>query len=139
MPDSQLVRASRDGDQFHYLWAARRCLRLLLPLSDLAAITIEGASPHEDENDPSASSQEDAIIDLAEYFGSEHLKHASLVRYMQLKHSTLQTDKHWVPSELAHTLDGLSTSTKAFRLPFPRVISQELSSSGLSPTAQSPK
>ena len=24
-----LVRSSRDGDQFHYYWAARQCLKLL--------------------------------------------------------------------------------------------------------------
>ncbi len=29
MSDSLLVRTSRDGDQFHYLWPARRALRLL--------------------------------------------------------------------------------------------------------------
>lgn len=98
MADSRPVRASRDGDQFHYLWGARRCLQLLHLQSGLVAITIEGASPHEDESGSAAPSQEDAIIDLAEYFGSEHLKHASLVRYMQLKHSTLQVDKHWVPN-----------------------------------------
>ena len=28
---ASLVRPSRDGDQFHYLWAARRCLLLLSP------------------------------------------------------------------------------------------------------------
>jgi hypothetical protein len=47
MSKSNLVRASRDGDQFHYLWAARRCLRLLFVQTDLVAITIEGASPSE--------------------------------------------------------------------------------------------
>jgi hypothetical protein len=42
---ANLVRTSRDGDQFHYLWAARRCLPLLLPKGDLKAVTIESASP----------------------------------------------------------------------------------------------
>jgi hypothetical protein len=46
MSKTNLVRPSRDGDQFHYLWAARRCLRLLSAQSDLVAISIEG-SPNE--------------------------------------------------------------------------------------------
>ena len=43
--NAMLVRPSREGDQFHYVWAARRSLRLLLPSSGLVAVTIEGASP----------------------------------------------------------------------------------------------
>ncbi|UNM17104.1 hypothetical protein K0P33_16015 [Pseudomonas sp. ArH3a] len=42
MSESMLVRASREGDQFHYLWAARRPLRLLTLESGFIAITIEG-------------------------------------------------------------------------------------------------
>jgi hypothetical protein len=45
--ETNLVRPSRDGDQFHYHWAARRCLNLLLPGTELKAVTIEGASPSE--------------------------------------------------------------------------------------------
>ncbi|MFD0228190.1 hypothetical protein ACWGPD_20630 [Streptomyces hirsutus] len=42
MPDTALLRAGRDGDQFHYHWAARQALKVLLPGADLTAITIEG-------------------------------------------------------------------------------------------------
>ena len=48
------VRPSRDGDQFHYLWAARRCLLLLAPKRDLVAISVEGASPEERPAGPKA-------------------------------------------------------------------------------------
>jgi hypothetical protein len=44
---TDLVRSSRDGDQFHYYWAARQCLKLLLPGSGLAAVSIEGSSPED--------------------------------------------------------------------------------------------
>jgi len=37
MSKSGLVRSGRDGDQFHYLWAARHCLRLLLATLGLVA------------------------------------------------------------------------------------------------------
>ncbi|MEJ0043293.1 MAG: hypothetical protein WDM81_14220 [Rhizomicrobium sp.] len=102
MSDSDLVRASRDGDQFHYLWAARRCLRLLSPQSRLVAVTIEGASTLE------GTDQDDGneIIDIAEYFDSEDANKASLVRYMQLKHSTLHSDKPWTASGLQKTIMG---------------------------------
>lgn len=52
MSDSLLVRTSRDGDQFHYLWATRRALRLLKPQSTLVALTIEGASTTEMGSQP---------------------------------------------------------------------------------------
>ena len=47
MGNTDLVRASRDGDYFHYLWAARKALLLLNPLSGLEVLTIEGPSKSE--------------------------------------------------------------------------------------------
>lgn len=47
MGNADLVRASRDGDYFHYLWAARKALLLLNPLSGLDVLTIEGPSKSE--------------------------------------------------------------------------------------------
>ena len=41
---TNFVGASRDGDQFHYYWAARRCLKLLDPVSDLSSIVVEGVA-----------------------------------------------------------------------------------------------
>ena len=66
MSEINLVRPSRDGDQFHYLWAARRCLLLLSPDASLKAITIEGSSLSEtDATDRIAAGEE--LIDVAEY------------------------------------------------------------------------
>lgn len=95
------VRSTRDGDQFHYLWAARRCLHLLAPVGGPVAITIEGASLVEGEEGTDVG---DHVIDVGEYYGSEDLKAASLVRYLQLKHSTRRRAKPWDPSELKPTL-----------------------------------
>lgn len=61
MPDTDLLRASRDGDQFHYHWAARQALKLLLPDADLTAIAVEGVSP----DDTQGEDGED-VIDIAE-------------------------------------------------------------------------
>lgn len=102
---SDLVRASRDGDQFHYHWAARHCLSLLPGVSDLVAISIEGASAAEG---PGSANEGDELIDVGFYFGSESLKDARLVRYVQLKHSTKRVQEPWTASGLKNTLEGFS-------------------------------
>ena len=98
-----LVRPSRDGDQFHYLWAARRCLRLLSPQGDLVGIAIEGPSPHELPPESVQRPGEEAI-DVIEYYGAEDLRRARLVRYIQLKHSSRHAAEHWTASGLKKTL-----------------------------------
>jgi hypothetical protein len=87
MANTNLVRPSRDGDQFHYLWAARRCLKLL-------------------SAEPIQAGEE--LIDIAEYFGSENIDEALLVRYMQLKHSTLHANDPWTASGLEKTIRGFA-------------------------------
>jgi hypothetical protein len=103
MAHDELVRPSRDGDQFHYLWAARQCLALLPGKGDLVAVSIEGASTSE-----GATSVDDGdeLIDVGLYFGSESLNDARLVQYTQLKHSTKHAHEPWTASGLAKTLKG---------------------------------
>ena len=107
MSNNPKVRFSRDGDQFHYLWATRRCLRLLSPTDGLTAITIEGSSPREIQNGGSVETGEEQI-DVGEYYGSEELGEAALVRYIQLKHSTQHPTRPWVPSGLEKTIRGFA-------------------------------
>lgn len=107
MPTTSLVRASRDGDQFHYLWAARRCLQLLSAQSDLVAISIEGPSSKERVGGAASRAGEE-VIDVGEYFGSEDIRTARLVRYVQLKHSTLHPTKPWTASGLEKTIKGFT-------------------------------
>ena len=102
-----LVRPSRDGDQFHYHWAARRCLSLLAPQASLVGVSIEGASPSELSSESESLAGEE-LIDIAEYYGHEDVSRAQLVRYMQLKHSSRQASKAWTASGLEKTLTGFS-------------------------------
>jgi len=118
MSDSMLVRASRAGDQFHYLWAARRALELLTPQSGLVAITIEGASPSELQAAGTVETGEQ-LIDIAEYYGSTAIEKATIVRYMQLKHSTLRVDEIWQPSGLEKTITGFAERYAALRKKLP--------------------
>ncbi len=97
MANSDLVRASRDGDQFHYLWAARRCLLLLCSDSRLESVTIEGVQA-------SDLAEGEELIDVAEYYRADKDNEPERVTYIQCKHSTLQRTKTWTPSELKKTL-----------------------------------
>jgi hypothetical protein len=106
MSGQDLVRPSRDGDQFHYLWAARQCLKLLPGNTDVVAVTIEGASAAEAEGDEIDAGEE--LIDVGLYFGAEGRDHARLVRYVQLKHSTRRTLDPWTASGLKKTIKGFA-------------------------------
>lgn len=106
MGESSKVRFSRDGDQFHYLWAARRCLRLLSPTSGLISVSIEGPSAREIIGDSLDAGEE--VIDVAEYFGSEEIEKACRIRYIQLKHSTQRPSEAWTPSGLEKTIRGFA-------------------------------
>lgn len=123
MSSSMLVRASRDGDQFHYLWAARRVLALLNPKAELVAVSIEGASSAEQKTgDPIEAGEE--LIDIGEYYGSADLEKATLVRYMQLKHSTLHANEAWPPSGLEKTIKGFSKRYLELRGKYPDDVLQ---------------
>ena len=116
MAKTNLVRPSRDGDQFHYLWAARRCLKLLTAESGLMAVSIEGLSPSEQLGIEPVDAGEE-LIDIAEYFGSEDIEQARLVRYMQLKHSTLHANDPWTASGIEKTIKGFAKRYKELNRP----------------------
>lgn len=100
---SARVHNSRDGDQFHYLWAARRCLRLLDAAGDLKAVAVEGLSSRDG---PAGTRAGEEVVDVAEYYGAETIPDARAVRYLQLKHSTVRVEQDWTASGLANTLKG---------------------------------
>lgn len=107
------VRASRDGDQFHYHWAARQCLNLLPDTSDLVAVTIEGPSTEEAEDSHIEHGEE--LIDVGLYYGNESRDKARLIRYIQLKHSTLRSNEPWTASGLEKTIQGFAERYRGLR------------------------
>ncbi|WP_411562214.1 NACHT domain-containing protein [Pseudomonas shirazensis] len=109
MANNDLVRPSRDGDQFHYHWAARQCLALLPGSSDLKAVTVEGPSSNEGEDEIEEGID---LIDVGLYYGSETLVGARCVRYIQLKHSTRQVSEPWQAGGLSKTLRGFTKRYK---------------------------
>ncbi|MEL7656734.1 MAG: hypothetical protein AAGU75_12590, partial [Bacillota bacterium] len=94
---NELVRYSRAGDAFHYRWAARRCLKMLYPSSDITQIVIEGSK----ENKASG----EYVIDIAEYHSTEA---GEAVCYYQMKHTTVQKDKPFRLSDLKSTVEGFA-------------------------------
>lgn len=106
MAGQDSVRPSRDGDQFHYHWAARKCLELLPGGGDLVAVTVEGASINESESDNIDAGQQ--LIDVGLYYGAESRDDARLVCYIQLKHSTRHANQAWTASGLENTIKGFA-------------------------------
>jgi hypothetical protein len=109
---SDIVRTTRAGDQFHYRWAARRCLGLLNPSSGLVCITIEGISSDETPNENDGSGEE--VIDVAEYYGASTVKQATKISYHQLKHSYAAGDP-WTLSAFKKTLQGFFKRYEAYK------------------------
>ena len=93
------VRASRDGDRFHYVWAACQLLKLLKPDSQLRQISIEGI----DLGDGHEEYEEDEVIDLVEYYGPSDGSITS-IDIQQLKYSTLHPEKNISPKEFGSIL-----------------------------------
>lgn len=106
MSYSDSVRYSRDGDQFHYYWAARQCLQLLPAQSKLVAVSIEGPSPHETSGQKVELGEE--VIDVGLYFGNEALAAATSVEYYQLKHSTKSPNEPWLAGGLKATIEAFA-------------------------------
>lgn len=106
MSPQDKVRASRDGDQFHYQWAARECLALLPGGGDLVSVTIEGPSVEESAQDSIEAGEQ--LIDVGLYYGGETPDAALRVRYIQLKHSTHQANMPWMASGLKKTIEGFA-------------------------------
>ncbi|USX22501.1 hypothetical protein NHH82_10235 [Oxalobacteraceae bacterium OTU3REALA1] len=80
----------------------------------MAAVTIEGVSNAEMQGqEPIADGEE--VIDVAEYYGSASLVDASGVRYIQLKHSTVNSTEEWTMSGLKVTLAGFAKRFEKLR------------------------
>ncbi|WP_378954579.1 hypothetical protein [Pelosinus sp. sgz500959] len=94
------ARESSAGDDFHLLWAGRKALSLLIPKSDLLALSIEGPHPEEAKFlDPEGDQL--LAIDLAEYYGGERFTLAKTIVLSQLKYSTRTPEKEWTAARLS--------------------------------------
>lgn len=99
--DTDKVLASNEGDEFHVVWTARRCLRLLNPSDNLVSVVVEGVSPRD-------KATRGGILksDTAEYYGADTYEGATRFVMSQLKYSPSekQREKNWSASGLQDTL-----------------------------------
>lgn len=105
MKEATGARESNAGDDFHFIWSAKKSLQLLDPNTELEALCVEGPSIEDSiifEDDEKAL----LSIDVAEYFGGKKYEDASSVIFSQLKYSTRHGDLPW-------TLSSLSVSTNS--------------------------
>jgi hypothetical protein len=91
------ARESGAGDQFHFLFAARRAVDLLDPSSKLERVRLEGFSPSEP-----ASASADLLLgaDLTEYYGGGSFSSAEKVVVSQLKYSHRRPDRAWTAARM---------------------------------------
>lgn len=85
---------SNAGDDFHLLWAVRRCFELLKPDTKLKAVKPEGITPV-DAVEIDSTGHAFLSVDLTEYFGGLDFRTSSVVRYSQLKYSTTKPSAPW--------------------------------------------
>ncbi len=101
------ARESGAGDQFHFLWAARRAIELLNPASDLKLVRLEGFSP----NAPVAADADLLLgVDLVEYFGDATFEGATTIVVSQLKYSHRHPDKAWTAARMCDSGRGAGSS-----------------------------
>ncbi len=96
------ARESNAGDDFHFIWSAKKALQLLEPNTDFEALCVEGPNIEESiifEDDGNAL----LSIDVAEYFGGKKYEDATKVIFSQLKYSTRHGDLPWTLSSLSAT------------------------------------
>lgn len=111
---TERVRASRDGDRFHYTWAAARLLRLLSPASNLQQVSIEGLGSAPPDEEPDGSE----VIDLVEFYGSPGTSFTSL-EVRQFKHSTLHADDNLTVGEVHNVLIKFAQLDDSLRTQYP--------------------
>jgi hypothetical protein len=93
------VHYSNAGHDFHVLWATRRIIELLNPVSTLRAVKMEGVAVEDTVNLP-AGEERFLAADLTEYYGGEHFATADRTIIAQLKYSTQHPDVAWTAARL---------------------------------------
>ncbi len=102
--------ASRDGHEYHEIWATRTALQLLVPSSELCGVAIEGISTA----DPNKYLPEtDDIADLTLYFGSAPLfSQCCNCVISQFKYSVSRAHQGFRASDAKKTIQKFSIAYK---------------------------
>ena len=122
------ARGSNAGDDFHEWWALRSALRLIIPNTSLAAVTVEGVN-FDNKTEQSLSKWDS--VDCGLYYGGKTTETAKKVVIEQLKYSSSKSKKPWTVSELTNSksktsnnsiIKGLANSFSAIQQIRPNLI-----------------
>jgi len=97
--DYRGARGSNTGDQFHELWALQQILDLLIPETDLKAVSVEGVRTEtstENDDNPTWDG-----VDCTLYFGETTLETADRIEFAQLKYSAANPETAWSVARLS--------------------------------------
>ena len=114
--------ASNAGDRYHFVYVARRMLRLLYD-RDLRLVEIEGVAAEDQHlaEDPSSF----LAVDVTEYYGGETAKTAREVVVIQVKYSPTAPDQAWSLARLTGApkavIGKLADAYRALRVDAQRV------------------
>ena len=100
--DYRGARASNAGDQFHELWALQQILGLLVPRTQLSAVSVEGIG-HEDGGVARTDAPTWDGVDCALYYGAHTLKTADRIEFAQLKYSPSDPTTAWSVARLTYS------------------------------------
>lgn len=106
------VRASKAGHAYHEAWAARTALELLLPSTELTAITLEGFD-EQDEQELGTGAVE--IADLVQYYGGTDLARSHRANIVQFKYSIASADTPIRAADVASTLTKFAATDAELR------------------------
>lgn len=102
------ARESNAGDDFHFLWAARRAVNLLDTSSTLTLLTVEKLA----ESDNDDSDLRLLTADVVEYHGGRDYASADRVDMIQLKYSTKAPQRAWTAARLTEKA-GIGQANKS--------------------------
>lgn len=106
------VRASKAGHAYHEAWAARTALELLLPATDLTAITLEGFDERDEEELGTGAVE---IADLVQYHGGTNVARAHHVMVVQFKYSIASATAPVRAADIASTLTKFASTDAELR------------------------
>lgn len=93
------ARDSNAGDQFHFLWSARKAMQLIRPGTSLQLLKVEGVTPVDAVNGRDGQDQFLAA-DVTEYHGGVDFATAARVVISQLKYSVRKPQRAWTVARL---------------------------------------
>lgn len=109
---ADVVRASRDGHEYHEAWAARMAMQLLLPDDELVGIAVEGL---EAGDQAVARAEVVETADLTLYFGNAPgFEHSHTVAIVQFKYSPARASTAFRTSDAKKTIRKFAVAFEDF-------------------------